>query len=174
MQYLIGFFVQGIFLVFACHLLSLRKKGKVVYAEIPEGKGKLGAITSELQTSLSLPLGYFYPVLAIQGPYKRQIDGMWRLGRIWIGWGTVEAGEHEERLFRNGVFFLRYAFPFCLCASIRWSGDVTKKSHWDFVFGWRPNGVPGASFRIQSDVSSAAGYDIPNSGQAQSWNDGWR
>lgn len=167
-----------------------------VYAEVPGTNW-----SSRLQRRLQLPLGWFYPLVAVQVAYRRQIIPTWRPGRIWLGWATVEAGEHEERLFRNGVFFARLALPFCIAASIRWGklyrfawaarviecaesvgglrfGDrvaaALKKDHWDFVLGWRPNGVPGCSFRIQSDESSAAGFDIPNPGQAQDFNDGWR
>lgn len=177
-------------------LFYLRRNVNDVYAAVPGNNW-----TSRLQRQLSLPLGWFYPLVALQIAYKRQIDGKWRPGRLWFGWGTVEAGEHEERLFRNGVLFARVAFPFCVATSIRWGklnrfrwaewaiehmasiggawlgvkvAAALNKDHWDFVLGWRPNGVPGASFRFQSDESSAAGFDIPNPGQAQGWADGWR
>lgn len=146
-----------------------------IYAPVPDGRGTIGRLTTALQRRLQLPLGFYFPLVALQGPYRRHIDGKWRPGRIWIGPACVEAGEHEERMFRNGVFFARLALPFCVCLSIRWGGgDPARKDHWDFVFGWRSTGIPGASFRVQSDASSAAGYDIANPGQAHGFNDGWR
>jgi hypothetical protein len=195
MEYAIGIIL--LYVICAVLVFSIsRRNPNAMYAAVPGDNW-----TSRLQRRFALPLGWFYPLVAVQVGYKRQIDGRWRPGRLWIGWATVEDGEHEESLFRNGVLFARLALPGCIALGIRW-GKLTRFSwapaaimfamkiggarfgrlmtsaltndHWDLVLGWRPNGVPGASFRFQSDESSAAGYDIPNSGQAQGFNDGWR
>jgi hypothetical protein len=131
--------------------------------------------TSKLQRALRLPLGVVKPCFAVS---VERDSSAWPLpvGLMWFGsyYGDLFPLWSREWLFRNSYVFFRFCTPFCVAFSVRWSGSRTEKSHLDIVFGWRQNGVPGASFRIQSDVSSAEGFDIPNPGQAQGWKPGWR
>ncbi len=146
------------------------KNGKP-YAEIPEGTGRIGRFTTWLQIVSQKPLGVYKPLVAIVGPARTK-DASWKLLEAWRGW-YYKTYTEEERLFRNGVFFFRLAAPFLIAFSLRWSEKKDAK-HLDFVFGYRPNGVFGVSFRFQTDASSEAGYDIPNLNQAKGWNEGWR
>ena len=128
--------------------------------------------TSKLQRKLRIPLGVVKPCFAVS--LEEQPAGTVLLG--WLGdyYGDLFPRWSREWMFRNSYVFFRFCLPFCVAVSVRWSGSRTERSHLDIVLGWRPNGVPGASFRIQSDVSSAGGFDIPNPGQAQGWDPGWR
>jgi len=151
------------------------------YGEIPAGRGLLGRFTSWLQRKTQKPYGAYVPVYARVGGFWCSTEGgskVWCDGYAWRGWWYNAVFDERERLIRNGVWFFRYAKPFLIVFSWRWSEHPAAK-HFDFVFGWRPNGVFGASCRLQTDVSSSIPYDQDqdprnNDGQATGWNEGWR
>lgn len=71
-------------------------------------------------------------------------------------------------LFMNGAFFLQIRLPFWIGIQIR---PFTKR-YFQCGLGWKGNGRLAVLFRFQTDESSAAGMDYPNSGQATYMNDG--
>lgn len=152
------------------------------YGEIPAGTGRLGRFTTWLQRKTQKPLGVYQPVYARVGGFwtwsdVKKTKQVWCKGYTWRGW-FYGAFDERERLMRNGVWFFRYAKPFLIVFSWRWS-EAPDAKHLDFVLGWRPNGVFGASFRLQTDASSAIPYDTDqdprnNDGQAKGWMEGWR
>src|SRR3972149_8651098 len=75
-------------------------------------------------------------------------------------------------LYYNGVFFFRLMLPFYVGIMIRWSGSTTKRAFLQTHIGWKLNGRPAITFRIQSDKSgflSNAGPEFNNHNQATQW-----
>ena len=64
---------------------------------------------------------------------------------------------------------VRLSLPFDVRFGIRWSGSSTAKAILQTGIGFKGNGRFAPTFRIQSDDSSAAGYNSPNPGQARGW-----
>lgn len=98
--------------------------------------------------------------------------GFQRAGR-WVP-GCLKFGHAaDQSLFFNGVLFVRMMLPCFVGIGIRWRGrDPAKREFLQSYIGWKLNGQFSIVFRVQSDVSAAAGYTSPNSGQAIGWNEG--
>jgi hypothetical protein len=116
-----------------------------------------------LQKTFTIPTRYVVPLFAIQLGYRTE--------RGWGGRVSFFRSE-SETLYKNGVFYLRVMFPFFVGVMLRWSGSTTARAYVQAHIGWRLTGVPAAAFRVQSDVSAARGYTVPNNNQAVGWDDG--
>ncbi len=114
---------------------------------------------------LTLPLRLIVPLFVLTLLYKNK-------GK-WI-WGDLKIGHSgDQSLFYNGVFCIRFMLPFFIGIGIRWAAkNPSAREFLHFAMGWKLNGEFTIEFRIQSDLSSAAGATSPNYGQAIGWNKG--
>jgi hypothetical protein len=99
---------------------------------------------------------------AIVWGFKR--EGKW----VWI----PERAPNDGAQFYNGIACLRLNWPIGIFFQVRWSGSTTRKSLLQCGIGWKVIGRIGLVLRVQSDESSAVGYNTPNTGQAQGWDYG--
>lgn len=114
---------------------------------------------------MSLPSTSVFPVACVTLGYK--VDGKWKVGDIKFGHAA------DQSLFFNGILCVRVMLPLFVGVGVRWAGsNPNAKEFMHSLVGWKINGAPSIEFRVQSDVSSTAGYTSPNGGQAYGWNRG--
>lgn len=119
---------------------------------------------------LTLKPQYIVPLVAICIGYKvaaKENRGSGWGARIWFGRVA------DEKLFYNGIFFVRIMFPFFIGIGIRWAGsNPTKRELLQTYVGWKLNGFFSAVFRIQSDLSAKEGFTSPNPNLVEGFYDG--
>ena len=96
---------------------------------------------------------------AVVWGFKREGKWQWK----------PERAPNDGAQFYNGILCLRLNWPIGVFLQIRWSGSTTRKALLQCGLGWKVVGRIGLVLRVQSDASSAVGYNTPNTGQAQGW-----
>jgi hypothetical protein len=105
-------------------------------------------------------------------PVLLDTDSIRSMGFAWLfkendKWVFMPRITDNVALFYNAVFFFRWAFPFGLFFSFRWSSATDKAALFQCGTGWKLNGrLTILTCRIQSDESAAAGVTGANYGQA--------
>ena len=92
----------------------------------------------------------------------------WRSLEVFLG----DSSASRQSLFRNGVLFARWLWPFGLFVMLRWGGAAASPAFVQAGLGWKLNGRFGVILRLQSDASAAAGVRGPNVGQAAGFGQG--
>jgi hypothetical protein len=132
---------------------------------VPPGS-RLGRALDRAQAALAIPPRLIVPLVAISIGFRSDTGSRWTC--------RISLGHADDRsLYDNGALFVRVMLPFFIGLQIRWAGrDPREREFLQTHIGWRGNGVPAATFRIQSDRSGAEGHTDPNFGQAIGWADG--
>lgn len=108
---------------------------------------------------------YIVPIFSVQWGWDRNPLN------LRFSFGRKQTGS----LYYNGIAFVRVMLPFFVGVMVRWSGSTTRRAFVQTHVGWKLNGDPAVTFRVQSDESgriSNTGPAFDNHGQAVGWSDG--
>lgn len=136
-----------------------------------------------LRRATTLHPRFVLPLVSVALGY-RTLSGYTQHGRnqdpsddydcVLSGWAAkITFGRDDvNSLYQNAALFVRVVLPFGVWIRVRWRGDRPDvRSSFSCGVGYKLNGTLGATFRVQSDASSARGTHGPNYGQPGGW---WR
>ena len=85
-------------------------------------------------------------------------------------WNLTPIITSNDAQFYNAQFFIRYGLPFALFFHMR----ISSTRLFQCGIGWKQTGRIAVICRLQTDVSSAAGYHagLPNTDHASAWDYG--
>jgi len=109
-----------------------------------------------------LPMNIILPLLMFTSGYISAETGKW----VWF-----DLTQQNPQMFRNGIFCIRFMFPFCFCLQIRWSATASP-SYFQMILGWKLNGRFALTARFEDDGSAARGELTPNTDQSSGWLEG--